>query len=217
MSQKGLGAIYILVGVLILGLVAGGAYYLGKQATPKSSPAPIVSQTPQPTPTPDASPAPTGAGETANWKAYTSAKAKYSFKYPTEWPLVNIPVSNGCTVCIEDLQFTPNYNPNSGDTTIAVILVNKEASIKTLDDYINIHVKGDSSKIDLKNTSVGGENAVSYRLSGGIPPLPIIEYAVVKNGFNYQIRLEDSKETNKSTKKNLQLFNQILSTFKFLP
>ncbi|OGG10251.1 hypothetical protein A3J20_00045 [Candidatus Gottesmanbacteria bacterium RIFCSPLOWO2_02_FULL_42_29] len=53
--------------------------------------------------------------------------------------------------------------------------------------YLNIHVKGDQSKVDLKYTTLGGEKAVSYKLSGGIPPLPVIEYAVYKNGFYYII------------------------------
>ena len=88
--QKGVGVIYILVGVLILAAI-GGAYYLGKSSTPKPS-TPVVSQTPKPTPssTLDTNPAPTGAGETvytesdrsANWKTYTNTKYGFSFKYP---------------------------------------------------------------------------------------------------------------------------------------
>lgn len=48
--QKGNTLIFLLVGILILAGVAGGAFYLGRQTTPKPSPTPIiVSQTPQPT------------------------------------------------------------------------------------------------------------------------------------------------------------------------
>lgn len=151
----------------------------------------------------------------SNWKTYTSTKASYSFAYPPEWPLVDIPPSQGCTVCIEHIQFTSGYNPNSGDNTIAVILISKEDRIKTLEDYVNIHVKGDESKINLQNTMVGNEKAIAYTLSGGIPTLPIIEHAVVKNGLQYIIRLEDSIETNKNKTNNIFLFNQFLATFKF--
>jgi len=216
--QRGQTGILILVGVLLLVVVAGGAYYLGRQTSPKSPSAPVVtSQIPQPTPASsfDVNPAPTGARETANWKIYTSSHANYSFKYPQEWPLVIVPVSTGCNPCIEDIDFTPNYIPNSGDTTLGVIIVNKEPKIQSLDDYVNIQVKGDESKINLNYTTLGGEKAVSYKLSGGIPPLPIIEYVVVKNGYQYILRIEDSKETNKNRDKNIQIFNQILSTFKF--
>ena len=48
--QKGFGVIYILVGILILGLVTGGAYYLGKvNSTPQPTPAPFY---PPPSSTP---------------------------------------------------------------------------------------------------------------------------------------------------------------------
>ena len=93
--QKGLGAIYILVGVLILGLVAGGAYYFGKSSTPKSSPTPIVSQTPSPSSTPD---------ETANWKTYTNNNLGYSLKLP-----VLVSHFNGSCVYIS--------SPNAGESS----------------------------------------------------------------------------------------------------
>lgn len=207
----------IILGVLaLLLLVGGGAYFLGAQNNKTS----IQITNPQnsavinPTNIPAATQAPQTNG-TDTWKTYTSSKASYSFKYPTEWPLVNVPISQGCTVCIEDIEFTSKYDPNSGDGTVAVILVFKEANIKTLDDYVTIRVKGDSSKVNLQYTTVGGEKAVSYKLSGGIPPLPVIEYAVVKNGFYYIIRLVDSVETNKNKEKNLLIFNETLQTFKF--
>ena len=47
--QRGQVLIFLLVGILFIA-VAGGAYYLGRQTTPKPSPTPtVVSQTPQPT------------------------------------------------------------------------------------------------------------------------------------------------------------------------
>lgn len=76
--QKGLGVIYILVGVLILGLVVGGAYYLGKQTPTSKTPNPVViSQTPTPSPSP--------SDETANWQTYTNTKYNFSIKYPLDW------------------------------------------------------------------------------------------------------------------------------------
>lgn len=219
-NQKGFSS--IVVGIVILFIVvAGGAYYLGTQKNKPSLPP--TSQSNQPTVSPtersQSSPSTTNPNSTsdtmANWKLYTSSKANYSFRYPSEWPLVNVPESPQCTVCIETLVFSPAYNPNSGDTNIAVIQVFKESNIKSLDDYVNIRVKGDQSKIELKYTVVGGERAVSYRLSGGSPPLPVIEYAVYKNGFYYIIRIDDSAETNKNKEKNVTLFDEMLTTFKF--
>lgn len=85
MTQKGQTLVYILVGVLILVSVAGGAYYFGKSSTPKSSPAPVVtSQTPQPTPDETVY---TESDRSANWKTYTNIKYGYSIRYPDDWSL----------------------------------------------------------------------------------------------------------------------------------
>lgn len=54
MPQKGLATILILVGILIIALIAGGAYYLGRQTThlPQTQ-NPLVTSTPQPSSTPE--------------------------------------------------------------------------------------------------------------------------------------------------------------------
>ncbi len=84
--QKGQIFIWVIVGALVIA-VAGGAYYLGRSSTPKSSPAPVVTspaspakrgeQTPKPTPIPS----PT-QDETANWKTFTDTNIGFSFMYP---------------------------------------------------------------------------------------------------------------------------------------
>jgi hypothetical protein len=207
----------VLITLFISAIVFGlGGYYFGKASRTENQ-ALIQEKNDQgqnlPSPTPNSSP-PTSEIQ-SDLLTYTSTKALYSFDYYSEWPLVNVPTSLGCEVCVEDVVFTPKYDQNSSENTIAVILVFKEDRIKTLDDYVNILVKGDSSKVDMRNTFVGSEKAVSYKLSGGIPPLPVIEYAVVKNGYYYIIRLNDSIETNKNKDRNLKLFDKMLTTFKF--
>lgn len=90
MSQK--GQIQILIGILILVIIAGGAYFLGKSSGPKPS-TPITSQTPQPTPSPTPDP-------TANWKIYTG---KYvTFEYPPEWNPVEQELC--CGAMLEDIK-----------------------------------------------------------------------------------------------------------------
>lgn len=160
----------------------------------------------QPTSTPN---------ETANWQTFTSSKANYSFKYPPEWPLINNPPAVGCTDCVEEIYFTPKFDLNSSETTIALILVLKDGKSKTIDDYVNNHIKGDVSIANLSYTTVGSEKAISYTLSDGMPPLPIIEYVVVKNDLYYVIRLVNSIETNKNVDNNTKLFQHMLNTFKF--
>lgn len=80
--QKGFAPILILVGILIIMVVAGGAFYFGRQTTPKpQTQNPVVTSTPQPSPSPD---------ETSNWKTYTNTKNGYSFKYPSDWSISGI-------------------------------------------------------------------------------------------------------------------------------
>ena len=81
--------IFLLVGILILAAVGGTLIYTNySNNRSKTVPNPVVTQTPQPTPSPsDARPTPIGAGETANWKTYTDQTFKYEFKYPATWGL----------------------------------------------------------------------------------------------------------------------------------
>lgn len=91
-KQEGQLLVLVLIGILVLAGVAGGAYFLGKSS--KSEPVKVTSQTqppPQPTsvpqvsPTPDVSSVPTDTAETVNWLTFTSTKHTYSIKYPTSW------------------------------------------------------------------------------------------------------------------------------------
>ncbi len=81
--QKGSVVIFILIGILVLAGVAGGAYYFGKSQTPKPQPQNqvVASQTPQQTVVPQATP----SDETANWKTYNSYESDFSMQYPPNW------------------------------------------------------------------------------------------------------------------------------------
>lgn len=80
MKQKGQSAILMLLGILILVGVAGGAYFLGSQTPPKPQ-NPVVTSSPQSTMVSQNIPS-SVVDETVNWKTYTSTKYGYSFKYP---------------------------------------------------------------------------------------------------------------------------------------
>ncbi len=100
--QKGFGLIYILIGVVIITLVAGGTYYFGKTSS-KDSPKQVActmeakicpdgSAVERTGPNcefaacpADTSPAPNGTAETANWKIYTNAEYRFSIRYPNNW------------------------------------------------------------------------------------------------------------------------------------
>lgn len=84
-KQKGSAVIFILIGILVIAGVAGGAYYLGtkKPVTVIPTQTPVVtSQTPQPT---IASQTTSIPDATANWNTYTNTQYGISFKYPDTW------------------------------------------------------------------------------------------------------------------------------------
>src|SRR3989344_8376408 len=76
-SQKGFGIIYILVGILILAGLVGGAFYLGQKTSKTSQDQTSITQpTFQPSATSD---------EMANWKTYENPTYKYSLRIPSNW------------------------------------------------------------------------------------------------------------------------------------
>ena len=94
MIQKGFVPILILVGVLVITTVAGGAYFIGRSSSPgpESSPTPVITsqfpkssplqniQTPQPTVIPTPTPDPT-----INWQTINIEKCRFNLRYPTDW------------------------------------------------------------------------------------------------------------------------------------
>ena|SRR3989338_7345120 len=97
--QKGFGMVYILMGILILGVVAGGGYLLGKQNNKPQDQPSQQACTEEAKLCPDGSsvgrtglncefaecPAPSSSDETGNWKVYTIPRISFSMKYPPNW------------------------------------------------------------------------------------------------------------------------------------
>lgn len=85
--QKGQGLILVIIGILVVGLIAAGAYYLGRStsSTPKTSPNPVitsqVSKTPQPTiaQTPQATAIPSPTPD-----EFAKSNFNFVFKYGVE-------------------------------------------------------------------------------------------------------------------------------------
>ena len=129
--QKGFGVIYILVGILVVTLIAGGAFYLGGQTTPK----PVVTSSSQPSISPDVSPAPTDAGETTNWKTYTNTKYGFSFKYPNSenWKFISLPTP----VTNEDNTFVAECNNRCYDKENITAFQVSLSYYKSLNEYLS--------------------------------------------------------------------------------
>jgi len=193
-NQKGFGVIYILVGVLILAVVTGGAYYLGKSTAPKPS-IPVVSQTPQPTASSQVTPSPTPYSITS-WKTYTSSS--YSLKYPANL-------------------YIHEYNDDYQDLVIGDIPNPQMRGSLTPKVYLTVGFYNQSmpKSFPYTNGSDKNDTIMPYPTNGytGIrgkqtSPLGLGEavYLQNPNGGYAVLSLQIG---------DINIFNQILSTFKF--
>lgn len=83
--QKGQGLILVLIGILVIMVVASGAFYLGRStARQPQSKSSFVTSSSQQTPSPI-------VDETANWKTYTNTKIGFKIKYPPRYPIPVLP------------------------------------------------------------------------------------------------------------------------------
>ena len=198
--QKGFTTILILVGIVFVVIIAGGAYYLGKSGGTKQSPAPVVtSQTPQPSPT-------STVEEVSTWKIYNSKKYGYSFKYPTEWSSEEI-IPARPDELTEQNCWEPAADIEMG-VTVKKDSINS-GELKGLGDN-QIQISKSYSQVSgvLYRTRGTGEGGSLYRQ----------DFIFTKNNNYYWISLSarykgpNTTQTEESANK---IFDQILSTFKF--
>ena len=213
----------ILVSVLSLGLLAGAAYagyYYGtQQAQPAKEPTPAVSQ-PQPeadrpldeTPA-EPTTAPVVEDETKDWKTYTETVHSFSLEYPSSWQVAkgnehapSIPSSMTEIIKLQskvgtiDVSIIPWHNNLKKD-------LREELSSFISSYFGETEVSYESTQLD-KQAALRG----SYLQSAMGSQTKVILTAVEKGDYvlflQTQFDIEDSSR--------LGLYNQILSTFKFL-
>lgn len=204
LAEGGQTQILILAGIVILVAVAGGIFYLGRISAPK--PQNVATSSPQPSTTlsPTTSPDPT-----ANWKTYTNARHAYTIQYPQEYTVKEDRNSIwiGDQIEIEVLNYLPNY-PKYGEGCGETI--KKEDSIKIFGMQVR--------KIDgLDLCIIGGNTLQTYK-----------RY-ILKKDENYYIltlwelpstvigNISPDRDPAEISQDKIQIFNQILSTFRFLP
>lgn len=195
----------VLIAILVVGV---GAYYFGYQAAQKKQVPPAIQFSPSPT---------IQNGETTNWKTYTNSKYKITFNYPDSWIVGE---DNGEKSRGEPFIFLRRSSLQTQDKTYGEVYIWIYNDIKTVEQYIaklcdspGVCVSSDN----VKNIKVANLDAFNIK---NIPaPLPS-EEVVFKEGdlliafhFNYQ----GENYNNYSNKESKQIFDQILSTFKFLP
>ncbi|OGE29495.1 hypothetical protein A2867_00810 [Candidatus Daviesbacteria bacterium RIFCSPHIGHO2_01_FULL_40_11] len=226
--QKGFVIVPILIGILVIGGVVGawytriiqipgfappGCYYKQVQCIQAPCNPILVCEnassnpmaTPQTTPSPTASvsPAPNITDGTANWKTYTAAK--FSFKYPPSWDLQTCGVPEGIYLD-ED-----GVNCAGGSSAISIMnTFTKEFSF--------FAEKSRGILVKESSISLGGHNALQAEIDTG--------KVSGNSGFQYtitRIKLEDSiydlEIEYNQVRDNVaarKIYNQILSTFKFL-
>lgn len=193
--QKGQVQI-ILIGILVIAVLVGGAYYLGKQTTSKPQNSVVTSVSP--TPAPD---------ETANWKTY---KSQYmSFQYPTTWSPTQSKSFGGITVEALDLNIPGILGTTTGDDTIGFYAPNYDGtkpSDAISSQPINISGKQGMKWIrkgqyDANINGEGGKSFVAY------------DYATIgyKNSGTFSVHVMLSTE-DKNLEKQL---DQLVKSVKF--
>lgn len=188
--------VWIMGGILLLGVGIVTGILLGKQIYSQPSMAPSPLPISQPTPTPDL---------TANWKTYTDSKLNYSFQYP--------PTTCELQRSIGDTSFAICYLPKGGDggpknnngyvITLGFISQSQlnVMGITYCGAYPNDFSRCESFKIGKFTASIDWGTDSEARASALIshPKGGIVT-------FNLQPVTSESKE----------MLKQILSTFKFI-
>jgi len=187
-SQKPL--VLIMSVLLIVTVAIAGLFYFQIQKLSKE----LSQYQTQPSPTPTATPDPT-----ADWKTYTDPKGKYSLKYPTDWAaskdvgLLNDPTMK----FILDLQ--------AKDTTLSTR------------DWTNANV---CAKFATPTDQNGCTAYASGPINDSIQFTFLAHYGamhtVFKNGNTVFDVTIDAREPNPNFENIKDVYNQILSTFKFL-
>lgn len=203
-----------ILGLLIF-LIAGGAYFLGKQTTTKSSSAPVVtSQTPQPT----ASPNP--IDETASWKMYASYNNKFSFKYPPEFTIYKNHSQEDDPDQIISIM-TDKPHPGAPDFPTPGTLFRILHLFKGFSNPENfLTSRSNLDRVVSRNDpTIGNSPAIKYQLEVidiGDPQTGISFFPVGTKYSDTFIKLDDGYiYLEHIDEKNPEIYQKILSTFKF--
>lgn len=230
--QKGQAVLWIVVGILIIIAVAGGAYYLGslknQQAVSfgnKSQNSVVTSQTSQPTP-----------DKIANWKTYTVEANNFSIKYPANWEFKDPSNSSSDerigTIVVFQNQTNKTYGQDgqgytdfvyystvAPDATRNMGLVDPKSYIKE-SDFLDPN-NNYWAKTNPEQTIVGGKKAMKQIVSQTSEHQ---ETNLRDNQVIYWIWLGDRiielslvYDSGSSDKDNLvKTFDQMVSTIKFI-
>lgn len=216
-KQKGFAPILILVGILVIVGIAGGAYYFGKSAAPKPQ-NPVVSQISQPTSVtssiPANSPVPTSVGEAANWKTYKSDNYGYSFRYPSSFWITSVTTSR--QISSDASGATISDSPLAPENTIALFSITDrgkkqgESIASLIDGYMQD--RKEFQVTTSKNITVNKHQAIYLDTLVANKPYYLIFIETDKSNVVI-LNISNNSDSNDPLKPTI---DQIISTFKFL-
>ena len=218
----------IILTVLIISVVTGviiGAYWFF--VLNKSS---DVSDLTGPVPKPQVSTSTPSAkkDETAGWKVFKSAKVTYEFKYPPSFGLSEKEKS----ITIKPSEYSETSIESCGpqvltkgwrmSVTYDDSFVGEKITLKQLTNYEFAFTSKDFEKVEKYETTLDGQEAMRLTYKGPLKisdcylsPTESMEriLTVNKDGLYFAI---EARYLNKDKESVINIFNQILSTFKFL-
>ncbi len=224
-SQKGFAPVLVILGLVVILGIAGGAYYLGtiKNKSQPQNPT-VTSQTPS-------SPIP---NETTNWKTYTNIKSGFSFKYPSGFTLTkeektfegNRKNLDGQTVNETQYFFSfttgkmlngelvgdPGLKGEWQDISgfgISIIPTNGKGIVQAYDNKLG-NLRDESTKVTLLDKIGNADEFAKY--SGAGQTIRILRYG---NYFIEVIWSQNSSTLPDGSNNIVTYIDQILSTFKF--
>lgn len=185
--------ILIFAAIILLLVVGAGGIFLGKSLnTSQPSAQPTVAPLPTQTPT-------LTFDITAGWKTYSNTLAKFEIKYPAEWKEKTSP-SSGLPVFYsadEKEVLFYNFGPKGG---------------MSMENTIDNFCKGRHMK-EVRRLFLDNFPAV-YCQDPTLDPNRIFNQVLVqKDDFQIEINGDFAREDSENS---LKIFDQILSTFKFL-
>lgn len=216
--------IITLVVVVIITAVIVWAYWsfiLSKSEPTSSGPIKVVTPSKQATPSAQ-------KDETKDWKLHTNEDGKFSFKYPPSFKLSE----NEESITVKPSLYSETSIESCGpqiltkgwrlSVTYDDSFVGEKITLKQLTNYEFAYTARDFEKVDKYETTLGGQEAMRFTYQGPskisdcyLSPTEAMERIITVNKSGLLYTLE-SRYLNKDKESVTNIFNQILSTFKFL-
>ena len=187
--------------VIVASFILPQQFAKQKDPSELSAPSPKI-QDFKPLPTPalsTATPAPNGADETANWKTYTGKD--FIFKYPSNWMADNNQIYDPSTM----------FKGGNGGNAVMYkrqLWFTEVPSKQTVDKYVNQYY-GNQTGFKTNDITVNNVHGKSFYNPKGEGTFGW--YVAFSNGSNIFLFGPAIQDLTQD-----ELFNQILSTFKFL-